>query len=147
RHYPDLTMRSWRHYQGNKRLSRTTCSDRSHQRRGSENHHRARYCDLDCTGSMYCRHQGRLGGHDDRSETRGWVITSASGQHWSARGRQSTALVEPGSPGMFGTGSLVETLIVWPLPVVSFNRLALAVASPGWKRARSATKRTVHSRR
>ena len=34
--------------------------------------------DLDCTGSTYYRHQGRLGGHDDRSETGGWVITGAS---------------------------------------------------------------------
>ena len=62
------------------------------QRQGSENHHRAGYCDLDCTGSTYYRHQGRLGGHDDRSETGGWVITSASSQLWSGRRRQSTAL-------------------------------------------------------
>ena len=83
----------------NKRLSRRNCSDRSLQRRGSENHHRAGYCDLDCTGSSYYRHQGRLGGHDDRSETEGWVITGASSHHWSGRGRQSTALAEPCAPG------------------------------------------------
>ncbi len=29
---------------------------------------------LDCTGSAYCRHQGRLGGHDDRNETGGASI-------------------------------------------------------------------------
>src|SRR6202035_3137383 len=67
--------------------------------RGSENHHWAGDCDLDCTGSTYYRHQGRLGGHDDRSETGGWVITGASSHHWSGRGRQSTALAEPRAPG------------------------------------------------
>jgi hypothetical protein len=50
---------------------------------------------MDCTGSSYHRHQGRLGGHDDRSETEGWVITGASSHHWSGRGRQSTAIAEP----------------------------------------------------
>jgi len=89
---PDLTMRSWSPLSGNKRLSERPVLDRKRQRRGSENHHRARYCNLDCTGSAYCRHQGRLGGHDDRNETGGWVIPSASGQHWSARGKQPTAL-------------------------------------------------------
>ena len=53
---------------------------------------------MDCPGSTYYRHQGRLGGHDDRSETGGWVITGASSHHWSGRGRQSTALAEPPCP-------------------------------------------------
>jgi hypothetical protein len=36
-----------------------------------------------------------LGGHDGRSETRGWVIAGASSHHWSGRGRQSTILAAP----------------------------------------------------
>jgi hypothetical protein len=51
------------------------------------------------SAAAYYRHQGRLGGHDDRSETGGWVITGASSHHWSGRGRQSTALAEPRAPG------------------------------------------------
>ena len=60
-------------------------SDHSWQRRGRENHDRAGYRDLDCAGSTYYRHQGRLGDHDDRSETGGWIISGASSHHWSGR--------------------------------------------------------------
>src|ERR1700730_17703403 len=54
---------------------------------------RPRWCAI-----TYHRHQGRLGGRDDRSEMGGWVFTVASSHHWSGRGRQSTAIAEPPCP-------------------------------------------------
>ena len=89
---------------------------------------------MDCTGSTYYRHQGRLGGYDDRSETGGWVITGASSHHCSGRGRQSTAIAEPPCPSAqepvqarrAGPRSLATSVPAWPIrsrsPTVSISK-------------------------
>jgi len=85
---------------------------------------------LDCTGSTYYRHQGRLGGHDDRSETGGWVITDASSHYCAGRGRQSAAIAEPPCPSAqepvparrAGPRSLATSIPAWPI----YSRLRLS---------------------